>query len=95
MHYHVWLRSGRVFTMACRPFSDRTVAHKWAKRQREDARDRLVLKCDGECPPAKRSRRRALRWGRIAADLAAALGADQARVRELLREAVERDKAAA
>ena len=29
-HFHVWLRSGRVFTMTTRPFANRSVAHKWA-----------------------------------------------------------------
>ena len=30
MHYHAWLRSGRVFTMSARVFPGRTAAHNWA-----------------------------------------------------------------
>ena len=42
---HVWLRSGRVFTMSARSWGDRTAAHRWAAVRRPDKADRLVLGC--------------------------------------------------
>ena len=73
MHYHAWLRSGQMFGMKATRFQDRTVAHRWAARQRPDKADRLVLSCV-ECPRPARSRRRPPAWGRIARDVAAAVG---------------------
>ena len=46
MHYHAWLRSGQMFGMKATRFADRTVAHRWAARQRPHKADRLVLACE-------------------------------------------------
>ena len=64
-HYHAWFRAGRVFTMQGRVFSDRTVCHKWAAKQRPAKEDRLVLACSA-CPESRPSRRRPIRWGHVA-----------------------------
>ena len=80
--------------MKPRIFEDRTVCHKWAAKQRPDKADRIVRPCE-LCPPSRRSRRRPLRWARVAADVAEALGADPALVRLALKEAVERDQSEA
>ena len=90
MHYHAWLRSGQMFGMKATRFQDRTVAHRWAARQRPDKADRLVLSCV-ECPRPARSRRRPPAWGRIARDVAAAVGLPVVDVRHALDEARERD----
>ena len=60
-HFHAWLRSGRIFTMVTRPFTDRTTAHRWAAKQRPGKEDRLVLACT-EYPPTRPSKRRPPRW---------------------------------
>lgn len=77
--------------MAPRPFNDRTVGHKWAVAQRPDKADRLVLKCVA-CPPSRRSRRTVPSWARVAAAVAAAVGADPGEVRVALDEALAREK---
>ena len=64
-HYHAWFRAGRIFTMQARKFSDRTVAYKWAAKQRPEKDDRLILACVA-CPISRPSRRRAIRWGHVA-----------------------------
>ncbi len=94
-HYHAWLRSGRIYTMASRKFTDRSTARKWAQRKRPDANDRMVLSCE-TCPTSKPSRRRPMRWGQVARRLAAVLDADPARVRAALDDAVaaERERSA-
>ena len=91
MHYHAWLRSGRVFTMAPRRFNDRTVAHKWAVKQRADSADRFVLGCSG-CPESRPSRRRPPRWSVVARAVAAAVGAPTAQVREALAAALAAER---
>ena len=83
-------RSGQMFGMKATKFQDRTVAHRWAARQRPDKADRLVLSCE-ECPRPARSRRRPPAWGRIARDVAAAVGLPVVDVRHALDEARERD----
>ena len=45
-----------------------------------------------DCPPSRRSKRRPVRWALVAAEVAAAAGADPATVREALREALERER---
>ena len=79
--------------MVARPFNDRTTCHKWAAKQRPDKAERLVLACE-ECPPSRRSRRRPPRWARVAAEVAAAVGADPGTVRRALDTALaaERDR---
>ena len=91
MHYHAWLRSGRVFTMSARVFPGRTAAHNWATRHRPDKADRLVLACS-ICPATRPSKRRPPRWGAIARDVAAAVGVSAAVVRQALTAAVDVDR---
>ena len=80
-----------MFAMKATKFADRTVAHRWAARQRPIKADRLVLACDA-CPQPQRSRRRPPAWGRIARDLAAAVGLPIVEVRYALDEAREADR---
>lgn len=65
LHFHVWIRAGRIFTMRMKRFNDRTVAHRWAAKQRDSSRDRLVLACV-ECPKSSKSKRRNIRWEHVA-----------------------------
>ena len=90
-HYHIWLRAGRTFLMQTRPYQTRSHANKDAVAQRPDQRDRMVRECL-DCPPSRRSKRRPVRWALVAAEVAAAAGADPATVREALREALERER---
>ena len=87
-HYHVWVRAGKVFTMRERVFDSRKTAHKAAVRLRLEVADRLVLQCEA-CPTSAPPRRRPPNWTRIAADLAAAIGADPRVVRTELAAARE------
>ncbi len=80
-----------MFTMTTRPFANRSVAHKWAVKQRPNKADRLVLVCE-ECPPGRRSQRRLPRWSRVAADVAEAVDADPAKVHRALVAAVKHEK---
>ena len=82
-HFHGWLRSGRVFVMSPKVFTDRIACHRWAKRQRTEVDDRLVLACS-KCPESRPSRRRPIRWGHVAKALGVALPA--------LRAAIETDR---
>ena len=90
-HYHVWVRSGQIFTMRARQYESRHTATKAARRLRPAAADRLVLACEA-CPPSTPSRRRPPAWGRIARDVAAAVGIPAADVRHALDEAREADR---
>ena len=78
-HFHAWFRSGRVFVMQTRLFSDRTGCHKWAAKQRQAKEDRLVLACT-KCPVSRKSRRRSIRWGHVARELGVALPALRAAI---------------
>ena len=78
-HFHAWFRSGRVFVMQIRAFSDRTVCHRWAAKQRPAKEDRLVLACT-QCPVSRKSRRRAIRWGHVARELGVTLPALRAAI---------------
>ena len=90
-HYHAWLRSGRVFTMASRSFTDRTTAHKWAARQRPEKGDRLILSCEA-CPVTKPSKRKPPRWSVIARAVAERFDLRPTAVREVLTEALEAER---
>ena len=92
MHYHAWLRSGRVFTMAPRRFNDRTVAHKWAVRK--PAGPAPIGSCSGApaCPESRPSRRRPPRWSVVARAVAAAVGAPAVQVREALAAAIAAER---
>ena len=80
-----------MFTMTTRPFANRSVAHKWAVKQRPNKADRLVLACE-ECPPSRRSQRRLPRWSRVAVEVAEAVDADPAKVRQALVAALRHEK---
>ena len=88
MHYHVWLRNGRVFTMRPKRFDVRTTANKAAVKLRPNADERLVLACD-DCPPTARSRRRPLRLGAIARAVGVPAGRLRAAFEEERRRARE------
>ena len=90
-HYHVWVRRGQIFTMRPRLFESRHTATKAARRLRSDAPDRLVLACEA-CPQPQRSRRRPPAWGRIARDVAAAVGLQAGDVRQALATARAADR---
>ena len=68
-HFHVWVRSGRVFTMRPLLYESRHTATSVARRLRLNGADRLVLACEA-CPETRPSRRRPPRWGAIARRLA-------------------------
>ena len=78
-HFHAWFRSGRVFVMQTRSFSDRTVGYRWAAKQRQAKEDRLVLACVS-CPVSRKSRRRPIRWGHVARELGVTLPALRAAI---------------
>ena len=82
-HFHVWLRRGRTYTMVARSYEARATAAKAATKLRADKADRLVLQCES-CPPAVRSKRKPIRWPRVAA----ALGVDA----DALRSAIESER---
>ena len=86
-HYHAWFRAGRIFTMHARRFGDRTVAHKWAARQRPSKDDRLILACVA-CPVSRPSRRRPIRWGHVAKAIGVELPALRAAIEAERRRAV-------
>ena len=77
--------------MGTRKFASRTTAHRYAERQRPDARDRFVLSCT-DCPPPKPSRRRPPRWATVARTVAAAVGVPAEQLREALDEALKTEK---
>ena len=91
MHYHAWLRSGRVFTMSSRRFEIQSTAHRWAAGQRPEKGDRLVLGCDA-CPATRPSKRRPPRWGSIARGLAARFDWPASEVREALAAELAADR---
>ena len=56
VHFHVWRRSGRVFTLRPKRYSVRVTAAKAAERLEPDPTRRMVRSCEA-CPPSARSRR--------------------------------------
>ena len=80
-HFHIWTRSGRIFSMRPRIFDSRHTATKAAQRLRPDVADRLVLTCS-TCPTTQPARRRPPRWSVVARAVAAAVGAPAGEVRE-------------
>ena len=78
-HFHGWLRSGRVFVMTPKVFTDRIACHRWAAKQRPAKGDRLVLACT-QCPVSRKSRRRPIRWGHVARELGVTLPALRAAI---------------
>ena len=60
--------------MQTRRFADRTVAHKWAARERPTKADRVVMACE-QCPATRPSKRRPPRWALVARNLAARFSA--------------------
>ena len=92
MHYHAWLRSGRVFTMSSRRFEIQSTAHRWASGQRPEKGDRLVLACEA-CPATRPSKRRPPRWATIARRLAARFNWPAGEVREALADELAAERA--
>ena len=93
MHYHAWLRSGRVFTMSSRRFEIQSTAHRWASGQRPKRAIGWSWGCSS-CPATRPSKRRPPRWGTIARRLAARFNWPAGEVREALAAelAAERDR---
>ena len=91
-HYHVWTRAGKTFLMRDRPYNTRSHANKDAAALQPDPDDRMVRECS-VCPVSRRSRRRPVRWSRVAAEVALAVGADPGDVRRALEAAIETDRA--
>ena len=84
-HFHVWIRSGRVYTMRPRIYRTRAAANKAAVKLRAQATNRMVLACEG-CPETMRSKRAPVRWTKVAAavgvkveDLRAAIATEKNR----------------
>ena len=92
-HFHVWERRGKTFLMRDRPYITRSHANKDAAALQPDPGDRMVREC-AACPESQRSRRRPVRWSRVAAEVAKALGADPGDVRRALDAALEHEKTA-
>ena len=90
-HFHVWERRGKTFLMRDRPYITRSHANKDAAALQPNPGDRMVRECV-TCPESQRSRRRPLRWAKVADEVAAALGADAATVRVALDTALEHEK---
>ena len=90
-HFHVWTRSGKIFTMQERRFDSRTTANKAARRLRPAAADRLVLRCES-CPVTRPSKRRPPRWVVVARSVAETFGLQPAAVREALAAALDAER---
>ena len=69
--------------MQTRRFADRTVAHKWAARERPTTADRVVMACE-QCPATRPSKRRPPRWALVARNLAARFSIDANALRTAL-----------
>ena len=90
-HFHVWVRSGRVFTMRPKPYRTQPAAFKAAAKLRADAGDRMVRKCT-DCPATRPSKRKPPRWSVIARAVAERFGLRPTAVREVLTEALEAER---
>ncbi|MCY4506077.1 MAG: hypothetical protein OXG35_03830 [Acidobacteria bacterium] len=90
-HFHVWVRSGRVFTMRPRLYESRHTATSVARRLRPDAGDRLVLACES-CPTTRPSKRRPPRWSVVARAVAERFDLQAAAVRQVLTDALEAER---
>ena len=84
-HYHIWIRSGRVFTMKTRAYANRHTAKAAARKLKPNVADRLVLACE-DCPPTARSKRPRASRAADAKFLAQRLGVEPQRVRSALEE---------
>ena len=78
-HYHVWLRRGRIFSMRPTLYRTRSAGHKAAAKRESDPACRLVLAC-ADCPKTSRSKRRQVRWPRVAEALGVSTGALRAAI---------------
>ena len=88
VHFHAWIRTGKMFSMRERQHRTRQAALQTAVKLRADPTDRMIRACT-ECPRSAPSRRRS-KWPAIIATLAQVLKADPAIVRAAVR--VARDK---
>ena len=90
-HFHVWIRTGRVFTMRPRLYESRHTATSVARRLRPNGADRLVLACEC-CPETRPSKRKPPRWGAIARKLAQRFDLPAGEVREALTAELAADR---
>ena len=91
-HFHVWVRSGRVFTMRPKVYNTQPAAFKAAVKLRPDAVDRMVRACE-TCPSTRPSKRRPPRWSVVARAVAERFDLRPTAVREVLTEALEAERA--
>ena len=90
-HYHIWVRSGRIFMFRAKPYKSRAHASKVAAKLRADPDDRMVRACM-KCPESRKSRRLPPRWPRVATAMAETLGADPGKVRRALVAALKHER---
>ena len=79
VHYHLWVRSGRVFTMRTKRYETRIAAQKAGERAGLLADARMVRQC-ADCPASVRSKRRRPSRTQQVRRLAAALGVQESDV---------------
>ena len=91
VHFHVWVRSGRVFTMRPKSYRTQPAAFKAAAKLRPDAGDRMVRKCT-DCPTTKPSKRKPPRWSVVARAVAERFDLKPVAVREVLTAALEAER---
>ena len=82
-HFHVWTRSGKIFTMQERRFDSRTDCEQRPSGCGPPRADRLVLRC-ASCPSTRPSKRRPPRWALVARNLAARFSIDANALRTAL-----------
>ena len=91
VHFHVWVRSGRVFTMRPKLYNTQPAAFKAAAKLRPDAGDRMIRKCT-DCPVTRPSKRKPPRWSVIARAVAERFDLQAAAVRQVLTDALEAER---
>ena len=91
VHFHVWRRSGRVFTLRPKRYSVRVTAAKAAERLEPDPTRRMVRSCEA-CPPSARSRRTRPARSTVTRRMAKALDLPVERVKAAYDAAVGADK---
>ena len=71
VHYHLWVRSGRIYSMRPKAFNTGIAAHQSGSRAGLPPDQRMVKKCT-DCPESVRSKRPAQKramWSAFAAEL--------------------------
>ena len=85
LHYHLWVRSGRVFTMRMKRHATRIAAAKTGEREGLPADRRMVRQCT-ECPTKSKSKQPGLKRARWAA-FAESLGVSTRTIRHAAMDA--------